>query len=148
MANILRQNVGSVLSVTSANAVANNAYSNSADKLTIDNGTNKALVADFELVCTFAAAPVAGSVVLVAVDYSLDGATAGPTPSATMRPRVVGAFSPQPLASNSSTSWTMRIPGPVAITNKTDYYVLNSGTSQSINTGSVLKAQCWTPGTP
>jgi len=146
MPNTLRQNIGSVLSVTAANAIANNAYSNSADKLTIDNATNKALVADFEFACTFTAAPVAGSVALVAVDYSLDGTTAGPTPSATMRPRVIGTFTPIATTSNAATSWRMRI-NAVPLTEKTDYYIYNNGTAQSINLGSVLYAQCWTPGT-
>lgn len=142
---ILRNNVGSVLSVTAANAVANNAYANAADKLTIDNSTNKALLADFELTPTFAVAPVAGVVQLVAVDYSLDGTTAGPTPAATMLPRLVGSFSPQPQASNAATSWKMSL-NNVALSNKTDYYLYNNGTAQSINTGWTLKAQCWAPG--
>jgi hypothetical protein len=147
MANILRQNVGSVFSVTHGSTIANNAYSASGDKLTIDNGTNKALLADFEFEATFAVAPVAGSVVLVAVDYSLDGATAGPTPSATMRPRVVGTFTPTAIASNAATSWRMRI-NSVPLTAKSDYYVLNNGTTQTISASAVLRAQCWTPGTP
>ena len=147
MANILRQNVGSVVSVTHGSSIANNAYSASGDKLTIDNGTNKALLADFELQATFGAAPVAGAVVLVAVDYSLDGATAGPAPSATMRPRVVGTFTPTAIASNASTSWRMRI-NAVPLAGKTDFYVMNNATAQTINSGAVLAAQCWTPGTP
>lgn len=147
MANTLRQNVGSVFSVTHASSIANNAYSASGDKLTINNDTNKALLADFELQATFATAPTAGSVVLVAVDYSLDGATAGPTPSSTMCPRIVGTFTPTAIASNTATSWRMRI-NAVPLTAKTDFYVLNNGTAQTISSGAILSAQCWTPGTP
>lgn len=142
---ILRNNVGAVVSVTTANAVANNAYAAAADKLTIDNSTNKALLADFELTPTFAAAPVAGVVQLFAVDYSLDGTTAGPTPAATMQPRLVGTFSPQPLAANAAPSWKMAL-NAVALPNKADYFIYNNGTAQSINTGWVLKAQSWSPG--
>lgn len=147
MANTLRQAVGSVVSVTHGSSITNNSYSASGDKLALDNGTNKALLADFELQATFGAAPTAGAVVLVAVDYSLDGATAGPGPSATMRPRIVGTFTPTALASNTSTSWRMRV-NAVPLTAKTDYYVLNNGTAQTISAGAVLRAQCWTPGTP
>lgn len=147
MANILRQTIGSELSVTFGSSVANNGYSASGDKLTIDNGTNKALLADFAFTPTFAAAPVVGTVQLFAVDYSLDGATAGPAPSSTMLPRLVGSFSPQPQSSNAATSWLMRL-NAVAITGKSDYYVRNATTGQTINAGAVLKAQCWTPGTP
>lgn len=142
---ILRNNVGSVITVTAGNAVANAAYANSADKLTIDNSTNKALLADFELTPTFGTAPVAGVIQLFAVDYTLDGANAGPTPSATMQARLVGSFSPQPLASNSSTSWRMAL-NNVALSNKADYFIYNNGTAQSISSGWVLKAQCWSPG--
>ncbi len=142
---ILRNNVGTVLSVTAANAVANAAYAAAADKLTIDNSTNKALLADFELTPTFAVAPVAGVVQLFAVDYSLDGVTAGPTPAGTMQPRLVGSFSPQPAAGNAATSWKMML-NTVALSNKADYFIYNNGTAQSINVGWVLKAQCWSPG--
>jgi len=147
MANTLRQNVGSVVSVTHGSSIANNGYSASGDKLTINNSTNKALLADFELNASFGVAPVAGAVVLVAVDYSLDGTTAGPAPSATMRPRVVGTFTPTAITSNTSTSWRMRI-NAVPLTEKTDFYVLNNATGQTISSGAVLYAQCWTPGTP
>ena len=143
---ILRDLIGSVITVTAANSIANNAYANSADKLTVDNTTNAALLADFELVGTFATAPVGGVIQLFAVDYSLDGSTAGPTPSATMQPRLVGAFSPQPLASSVATSWTMRL-NSVSLTRKTDFWLYNNGTAFTLNSGWVLKAQCWSPGT-
>lgn len=143
---LLRDLIGSVLTVTAANAIANNAYANSADKLTIDNSTNLALLADFDLSGTFASAPVAGVIQLYAVDYSLDGATAGPTPAATMQPRLCGSFSPQPQASNASTSWRMRL-NAIALTGKTDFFLYNNGTGVSLNSGWVLKAQSWSPGT-
>jgi uncharacterized membrane protein len=143
---LLRDLIGSVTTVTSANALANNGYANSADKLTIDNATNLALLADFDLTGTFATAPVGGVIQLVAVDYSLDGSTAGPTPASTMLGRVVGSFSPQPNTSNSSTSWRMRL-NAIPLTNKTDFYLFNNGTGFSLNSGWVLKSQCWSPGT-
>lgn len=142
---ILKLNIGSVLTVTAANAVANNAYANTADKLTIDN-TGNALLADFELQATFGVAPVAGAIQLYAVDYSLDGATAGPNPSATMQPRLVGSFDPMPKTSNTATSWRMRL-NSIALSNKSDFYLYNNGTAQSLSSGWVLKAQCWSPGT-
>lgn len=148
-APVLRQPLGSILSVTTANAIANNAYSVAADKLTIDNGSAAGLLADFELDLSFAAAPVAGVVQLFAMDHSLDGATAPnpAAPSATVQGRFVGSFSPSPLASNSvASSWVMRL-NSVSLTRKTDFYILNNGTAQSINSGAVLKAQVWSPGT-
>ena len=67
---ILRDNVGSVFTVTAGNAVASGAYSVSGDKLAIDNTTNLALLADFELVLggAFSSAPVTGALSLFAVD--------------------------------------------------------------------------------
>ncbi len=147
MPNLLRQNVGSVQSVTTANAIASNAYAVSADKLTIDNGTSKALLVDFGLSFTFGAAPVKGAIQLIAVDWSLDGATAGPAPTSAMRGRLVGQFTPTPSTGNSSTSWVARITA-VPQTFKTDYYLFNNDTGQSINLGATLRAQLWTPGTP
>ena len=148
---ILKELQGAVASVTGATAIASGAYSASTDKLVIDatpgTGTTApgALLADFELTPTFAAAPVTGVLQLFAVDYGLGG-TAGPAPSATMTPRLVGTFNPQPQAASTLTSWTMRL-NSVALTSKSDYYVYNNGTAQSINTGWILKAQCWSPGT-
>ncbi len=144
MAAILRSDIGSVQSVTTANAVANNAHTVAADKLTIDNGTNKALLVDFELQPTFASAPVAGAIELVAVEWSLDGTTAGPAPSSTMQGRVVGVFAPNPLASNALTTWRMAIPR-VALNRKTDFYLRNRGTAVSLSAGTVLRAQAWSP---
>ena len=47
---LLRGNIGSVFSVTAGNSVSSGNYSVSGDKLAIDNTTNLALFADFELV--------------------------------------------------------------------------------------------------
>lgn len=145
MAAILRTLVGSVVTVTSANAIASDAYANVADKLTIDNSSNLALLVDFDLTGTFGSAPVTGSIQVYAVDYSLDGATSGPTPAATMQPRFVGSLSPQPEAGNSSTSWRMRL-NAVPLTNKTDFFFYNNKTGVSLNSGWVAKAQAWSPG--
>jgi hypothetical protein len=143
---ILQLPIGIVQTVTGSIAVANNAYANVADKLDLDNGTNNALMANFEITPVFGAAPVAGALQLYAVDWSLDGVTGGPAPSATMQPRLVGSFSPRPKASNAATTWVMRL-NNVAVTNKTSYYVYNAATGQSVAIGWVLKAQTWSPGT-
>ena len=143
---ILRDLVGAVATVTGANAIASGAYGAAADKLTIDNTTAAALLVDFDLAATFGTAPVAGVLQLMAVDYSLDGATAGPAPSSAMQPRLVGSFSPQPQTGNAAVTWRMRL-NAVALTGKTDFYLFNNGTAQSLNSGWVLKAQCWSPGT-
>lgn len=141
---ILRQLVG--VPVTGAGAIVSGGYSAAADKLTLDNASGAALLADFDLVAAFGVAPVTGAVQLMAVDWSLDGASAGPAPAASMMPRLVGAFSPQPQAGNASTTWRMRI-NAVALTRKTDFYLLNNGTAQQISAGWTLTAQPWTPGT-
>lgn len=144
MANILRNNIGSVLSVTTANAIASAAYAVSADKLTIDNSTNKALLVDFELQVTFGTAPVAGAVQLVAVDYSLDGATAGPPPLSSMIGRTY-TMSPMPSTGNAVTAMRLTC-NSVPLQNKTDFYLFNNATGQAIPASSVLRAQCWSPG--
>jgi hypothetical protein len=146
MATILRNNIGSVVSVTTANAIASGAYAVAADKLTIDNSTNKALLVDFDLNPTaFATAPVAGVLQLMAVDWSLDGTTAGPAPTASMLGRFVGSFDPSPATGNALTQWRMRL-SAVALGNKVDFYLFNNATGQSLAAGAVLRAQCWSPG--
>ena len=59
--------------------------------------------------------------------------------------RFVGTFSPSPNTGNAVTTWVMRL-NAVALTRKTDFYILNNGTAYALNSGWVLKAQCWTPG--
>ena len=145
MANIIRNKIGSALSKTTANAIASAAYATNADCLTIDNSSAGALLADFELQATFGAAPVAGSIQLVAVDYSLDGTVAGPAPTTAMQGRVVGTFSPVPSTGNAATAWRMSL-NSVPLSNKTDYYLYNAATGQSLSAGSILRAQCWSPG--
>ena len=144
MANILRNAIGSVLSVTTANAINSAAYAVAADKLTIDNSTNKALLADFELQVTFGTQPTAGSVMLVAVDYSLDGATAGPPPLASMLGRVY-PMTPSFATGNTVTAMCLSC-NSVPLPNKADFYLFNNATGQTIPAGSVLRAQCWSPG--
>lgn len=140
---ILRNNVGSPIVVTTTVAIANNAYANSADKLRINN-TGNALLADFRLTgVTFAAAPVAGAVMLVAVDRDFAG-NAGPTPSAAMLGKVY-PFDPKPASSNASTGWVMSC-NSVPLSPDCDYWLLNSGTAQQIASGCVLTAQPWSPG--
>ncbi|MDO9235999.1 MAG: hypothetical protein Q7U28_08210 [Aquabacterium sp.] len=142
---LLRDVIGSNVVVTAANAVANNAYANAADKLTINN-TGLALLADFRLTsATFATAPVGGALQLFAVDRDFSG-NAGPTPSATMPGRLVGSFSPYAAASNTATSWVMSL-NSVPLSAYTDYWLMNNGTAYSLNSGWVLTAQLWSPGT-
>lgn len=140
---IIRNNIGSAITVTTANAIANNAYANSADKLRIQN-TGGALLADFRLTgVVFAAAPVAGSVQLVAIDRDLAG-NAGPAPSASMLGHAY-KFSPQPSTGNSATGWVMAI-NNVSLSADADYWLYVNGTAQQLAAGCVLSAQCWSPG--
>ncbi len=146
MSNILRQLVGLPITLTGANAIASGAYGNAADQMLVDNSTAKSIQGDFELDCTFGAAPVAGSFSLMAVDYSLDGATAGAAPSAALVPRYVGTFSPMPSTGNVATAMMLRLSG-VPLTNKSAYLVFNNATGQSIQAGYTLRCQMVTPGT-
>jgi hypothetical protein len=142
---ILRQNQGAAITRTYANSVANNAYSNSADSLRVQNTAN-ALMVDFQLTgVSFATAPVGGTLQLVAVDRDTSG-NQGPTPSATLQGKIVGNFMPTPQASNASTGWIMTILG-VQATPDTDYWIFNNGTAYTLNSGCILAAQLWTPGT-
>lgn len=144
MAAILRTNVGSPVSVTAANAIANNAYTNSADKLRIQN-TGNALLADFRLTsATFATAPVGGALQLIAVDRDAAG-NAGPAPSSSMLGRVCGTFTPLPSTANASTSWVMGL-NAVPLVADADYWLYNNGTAYSLNSGWILTAQPWSPG--
>lgn len=142
-APILRNAIGSAIAVTTANAIANNAYANSADKLRINN-TGNALLADFRLTgVVFAAAPVIGAVLLVAVDRDFAG-NPGPAPTASLLGRVY-AFSPTPSTSNASTGWVMSC-NSVPLSPDCDYWLLNNGTAQQIAAGCTLTAQPWSPG--
>lgn len=149
MTAALRTNVGSAITRDYANAVANNAYSNSADAIRIhpsrtDGSEQGALLADFRLTSVvFASAPVAGALQLVAVDRDLSG-NQGPTPSSTMRPRLIGSFSPQPQASNASTGWIMAI-NAVPLSPDADYWIYNNNTNVSLS-DCIITAQCWSPG--
>lgn len=146
MANILRNDIGTALSLTTANAINSGNYATSADKLTIDNTTNKALLVDFELQFTFGTAPVAGAIQLVAVDYGVIGtATTPAAPTASLLGRVEGTFSPQFAASNTQLAVVLTL-NSVSLKRKTDYYLYNNATGQPIPVGAVLKAQCWSPG--
>lgn len=149
MATIIRTNVGTTVSRTYANAVANNAYSNSADVIRLNPGVAGsnhlgALLADFRLTgVTFASAPVTGVLQLVRVDRDLAG-NQGPTPSATLLGTPVGTFSPMPTTSNTLTGWVMGI-NAVALSPDADYWLFNNGTAVSLS-ACTLTAQCWSPG--
>ena len=143
-APILRNNVGANIVVTATVAVANNAYAAAADLMRINN-TGLALLADFRLTSVvFAIAPVTGSLQLFAVERSFAN-VAGPTPSATMQPKLVAVFSPVPIAGNTSTGWVMGA-NAMPLSPDADYWLYNAGTGQSLNLGWVLTAQLWSPG--
>ena len=147
-ANISANLVGSVVTVTTANAIANNAYAVAADKMTLDWASTNGLLVNFTLNATFGAAPTAGTIQLIAVDWSLDTTPiVGPAPLSSLLGRLVGSFTPQPSTGNASTSWRMSL-NDIRLNNKTDYYLFNNGTGQSLSASSVLKAQVWTPGNP
>jgi len=138
--------ISTAVTVTTANAIASAAYAVAADKLTLD-GTGSSFYADFSLVpSSMSTAPTYGSFNLIAVDWALDGTIAGPAPTASLIGRFVGAFSPMPAIGNALTTWSMTIQ-KVLVTRKTDFYLFNNGTAQSLPVGSVLKAQRWTPST-
>lgn len=140
---ILRNAIGSPIFVTTANAIANNAYANAADKLRIDN-TGNALLADFRLTgVVFGTAPVGGTVALVAVDRDFAG-NAGPAPAASMLGKVY-PFTPSPSTSNTSTGWVMAC-NNVPLSADCDYWLFNNGTGFQIAAGCVLTAQPWSPG--
>ena len=144
---ITPQLVGSVITVTGANAITNNNYAVSADKLTIDVASYAGLCVDFSLVPTWSVAPVSGAVSLIKVGWSLDGTpVAGPSPVSTLINEFIGNFNPQPNTSNAATSWVMTLRQVILNVGKTDFYLFNNATGQTISTGWVLKAQVWTPG--
>jgi hypothetical protein len=141
----LRINVGIIQSVTAANAVNASAYAVIADRLTIDNTTANALLVDFSITPTFGTPPTSGALQLIAVDWSLAATpAAGAAPTALLLGKVVGTFSPQPAASNTTATFVCRLDN-VALSPKTDYYIYN-GTNQTLSTGWMLSAQCWTIG--
>lgn len=144
----LLRDTGTAVTKTTANAIANNAYSASADALRLQVSALSAayLLADFCLTgATFGTAPVGGNVQLVAVDRTTAGVQ-GPTPSASMIGRLVGTFSPSPSTSNALTAWTMTV-NAVPLAMDADYWIFNNGTGYSIASGCTLTATPWSPGT-
>lgn len=145
---IYPQLVGSVITVTGANTIANNAYAVAADKLTIDIASYAGLCVDFSLIPAWATAPVTGTISLIPVGYSLDGTpAAGPAPVVTLGNEFAGHFLPSPYTSNTATTWTMTLKRVALGIGKTDFYLFNNGTGQTLSASWVLKAQVWTPGT-
>jgi len=142
------RNSATNLTVTAANAVANNAYANSADKLRVQQSTLSTtglLLCDFRLTSvTFAAAPVTGALQLVIVDRDAAG-NVGPTPVATLLPGRVYSLGPSPTTSNASTGWIMSV-NNVPISADQDVWLFNNATGQSLNSGWVLTAMPWSPG--
>ena len=146
---IIRTVTGTALTKTGANAIANNAYANSADALRIQQSalsTPGLLLADFRLTSvTFATAPVAGCIQIAKIPRDASG-NQGPTPSATLIPSQIYTLSPIPAASNALTGWIMSYDS-VPLDADADYWLYNNGTSYSLNSGWVLTAVPWSPGT-
>jgi hypothetical protein len=146
---IIRSVQGTALTRTFANAVANNAYANSADALRIQQSalsTPGLLLADFRLTSvTFATAPVGGVLQLAKVPRDAAG-NIGPTPAATLVPTQMWTFGPTPAASNASTGWIMSIDS-VPLDADADYWLYNNGTAFTLNSGCILTAVPWSPGT-
>jgi hypothetical protein len=103
---------------------------------------------DFSLVPAWSTAPVAGSIALIPVGWSLDETpVAGPAPVSTLNNDSLGIFRPAPNTSNTTLTWTMTLKRVALGIGKTDFYLFNNGTGQTISASWVLKAQVWTPGT-
>jgi hypothetical protein len=148
MSTPLIRDSGTPVTLTTANAIANNAYANSADAMRLEISALSAayLLADFCLTgATFGTAPSGGSVQLIAVDRTPSG-TQGPTPSASLLGRVAGTFNPVPSTSNVLTTWTMTI-NAVPLSADCDYWLYNNGTGYTIASGCTLTATPWSPGT-
>lgn len=136
------------LTKTTANAIANNAYANSADALRIQRSALSvaALLCDFRLTSvTFATAPVGGCLQLAVVDRDAAG-NIGPTPSATLVPTRVYTLGPLPATGNAATGWVMGLDA-VPLSPDQDVWLFNNGTAYSLNSGALLTAMPWTPGT-
>ena len=146
---IIRTVTGTAVTKTGANAIANNAYANSADALRIQQSalsTPGLLLADFRLTSvTFATAPVGGVLQLAKIPRDASG-NIGPTPSATLVPTQIWTLGPIPAASNASTGWIMSVDS-VPLDADADYWLFNNGTAYSLNSGWVLTATPWSPGT-
>lgn len=139
---------GSNVSRPLANAIANNAYANTADALRIQQSALSIaglLLADFRLTgVTFSAAPVAGSIQLVKVPRDAAG-NQGPAPAATLLPYQIWTFGPMPNTSNALTSWIMVVDN-VPLDADADYWLFNNGTGVNLTAGT-LTAMPWSPGT-
>lgn len=143
----LLRDVGSTISVTGANAIASAAYSNSADVMRISvSGMGTAyLLADFRVSCTFATAPVAGSLQLIKMPRDFSG-TQGNTPASTLQGAQVFTFGPLPLASNAVKTFIFSVDS-VPLDLDADYWLFNNALGQPIPIGYVFAAQPWSPGT-
>ncbi|WP_153117385.1 hypothetical protein [Rhodocyclus tenuis] len=141
--------IGALVERIIATQIASGAYAAQADCLTVDNSDGLALLADFELTHpTTGAAPVAGSIQIVAVDWSLDGATQPPAPFAGLLGTPVGALAPSFGSTNTVKPPVFSRPRVPLRKGKTDYYLFNAGTGQPILAGAVFRARKWSPGAP
>lgn len=139
--------VGSDVSRTIATQIASGAYAAQADCLTVDNTDGGALLADFELIHpTTGTAATAGSLQLVAVDWSLDGSTQPSPPSAALLGRAVGTLTPGFAAGNTVKPAVFSLPRVPLSKRKTDFYLYNNATGQPILVGAVLRARKLSPG--
>jgi hypothetical protein len=138
---------GSVITVTGANAIANNAYSNSADVMRIQLSSLAAnyLLADFRLSFTYGTAPVAGSIQLIKMPRDFSGNQGG-TPAATLLGAQIFTFGPLPQASNTVKAFIFSVDS-VPLDFDADYWIFNNATGQSIVSGYTFAAMPWSPGT-
>lgn len=145
-----RTNVGSAVSVTLANSIASNAYSNVADAMRVrtDTGGNAgALLGDFRLTkasSLFGAAPTAGTIYIAKIPRDASG-NAGPVPSSSMVPTQLYPMGPISSTGNSNTAWVLSADA-VPLSADADYYIYNNGTGQSIQVGATLTCTPWNPG--
>lgn len=143
MANELIEVRGSQTVLESNGAsVANNAISAAATNI-FDRDIGSGIVypyAEFALTLAFATAPIVnGLIELLAVPQDIDGTTDSPVPTATYREQRIGYF----VVKDQTASQTLFL-AVKSLPKRAAYYLYNSGTTQAINTGWVLKATALT----
>lgn len=122
--------------VSSGASVANNAIS-AAPAFSYSTATDGANFPDGEFVVsfTFSIAPTEGTaLILIARSLSIDGANSAEVPEATRADRFVGSF----IVNNIATIQYAACYGR-NLPRSADYYLLNSGTGQTVSAGWTLK---------
>jgi hypothetical protein len=149
MTTPLLRDYGSTITVTGANAIASNAYSNSADVMHINGsalGSTNYLLADFRVTGSFSTAPVAGSLQLIKVPRDFSG-NIGPTPASTLLGTQIFTFGPLPQASNTVKTSIIFSVDAVPLDYDADYWLFNNSLGQSLATSYTFVALPWSPGT-